>query len=295
MSALINDTPLSESATVDEKAVQPFPRSTKSYIEGSRPDINVPMRRISQHNTTGVSGSSSNPDILVYDTSGPYTDPKSSIDLRKGLAGVRDAWIDERGDTETLSDLSSQYGRARAADGELSRLNKKPSYTGRYYDSIADIILNFCFLLAFWYVTEISIIYMLLAFFGIQLQGTVYNYYYVILRNSVEGDSTSRIFEDAAPKALKGESQRTVNIFYKIYNILYITFDKIMYHLDKNASESPPFPKWFMTLVSMYGLGFQLLFMSLMLTLNLQDYVIPFFIVYSTLIFVFVGIRKKIL
>jgi len=182
-----------------------------------------------------------------------------------------------------------------AADGELSRLNKKPSYTGRYYDSIADIILNFCFLLAFWYVTEISIIYMLLAFFGIQLQGTVYNYYYVILRNSVEGDSTSRIFEDAAPKALKGESQRTVNIFYKIYNILYITFDKIMYHLDKNASESPPFPKWFMTLVSMYGLGFQLLFMSLMLTLNLQDYVIPFFIVYSTLIFVFVGIRKKIL
>ncbi|MBT4205084.1 MAG: phosphomethylpyrimidine synthase ThiC [Proteobacteria bacterium] len=123
MSALINDTPLSESATVDRKAVQPFPRSTKSYIKGSRADINVPMRRISQHNTAGISGSASNPDILVYDTSGPYTDPKSSIDLRKGLAGVRDAWIDERGDTETLSDLSSQYGRARAADGELSHLH----------------------------------------------------------------------------------------------------------------------------------------------------------------------------
>ena len=133
---------------------------------------------------------------------------------------------------------------------------------------------------------------MLIAFFGIQLQGTVYNYYYVILRNAVEGDSTSRIFEDAAPKALKGESQRTVNIFYNIYNILYVIFDKIMYHLDKNASDSPPFPKWFMTLVSMYGLGFQLLLMSLMLTLNLQDYVIPFFIVYSIFILVFVGIRK---
>ena len=66
----------------------------------------------------------------------------------------------------------------------------------------------------------------------------------------------------------------------------------IMYHLDKNASDSPPFPKWFMTLVSLYGLGFQLLLMSLMLTLNLQDYVIPFFIVYSILILVFVGIRK---
>ncbi|MDG2311946.1 MAG: CDP-alcohol phosphatidyltransferase family protein [Flavobacteriales bacterium] len=180
-----------------------------------------------------------------------------------------------------------------AADGELSRLNKKPSYTGRYYDSISDIILNFCFLLAFWYVTEISIIYMFIAFFGIQLQGTVYNYYSVILRNAVQGDSTSRIFEDSVPKALPGESQRTVNIFYKIYKILYVTFDKIMYHLDKNASESPPFPKWFMTLVSLYGLGFQLLLMSLMLILNLQDYVIPFFIIYSILILVFVGIRKR--
>ena len=182
-----------------------------------------------------------------------------------------------------------------AADGELSRLKNTPSYTGRYYDSIADIILNFCFLLAFWRITDISITYMLIAFFGIQLQGTVYNYYYVILRNAVEGDSTSRIFEDAAPKALKGESQTTVNLFYKIYDILYITFDKIMYHMDKNASDSPPFPKWFMTLVSMYGLGFQLLFMALMLALKLQDYVIPFFIVYSALIVVFVGLRKLVL
>ena len=73
-----------------------------------------------------------------------------------------------------------------AADGELSRLKKTPSYIGRYYDSIADIILNFCFLFAFWFITEISIIYMLIAFFGIQLQGTVYNYYYVILRNNVD-------------------------------------------------------------------------------------------------------------
>ena len=182
-----------------------------------------------------------------------------------------------------------------AADGELSRLKKKPSYIGRYYDSIADIILNFCFLFTFWFITEISIIYMLIAFFAIQLQGTVYNYYYVILRNNVKGDSTSRIFEDSPPKALKGESQHIVNIFYKIYNILYIIFDKIMYHLDKKACESPPFPKWFMTLVSMYGLGFQLLFMSFMLILNLQDYVIPFFIIYSILIVVFVGIRRKFL
>ena len=182
-----------------------------------------------------------------------------------------------------------------AADGELSRLKNTPSYTGRYYDSIADFLLNFCFLLAFWYISNASIIYMLIAFFGIQLQGTVYNYYYVILRNSVDGDSTSRIFEDSAPKALKGETQQTVNIFYKIYDILYISFDKIMYYMDKNASDSPPFPKWFMTLVSMYGLGFQLLIMAGMLVFELQEYVIPFFIYYSVFIIVFVVIRKVFL
>lgn len=182
-----------------------------------------------------------------------------------------------------------------AADGELSRLKNTPSYVGRYYDSIADFLLNFSFLLTFWYITDISIVYMFIAFFGIQLQGTVYNYYYVILRNSVQGDSTSRIFEDSAPKALKGESQHMVNVFYKIYDILYISFDKIMYFMDKDAKDSPPFPKWFMTILSLYGLGFQLLIMALMLSFKLETYVIPFFIVYSILLILFVGLRKLVL
>jgi hypothetical protein len=182
-----------------------------------------------------------------------------------------------------------------AADGELSRLKKNPSYVGRYYDSIADLVLNFCFLLSFWYLTDISIIFMLIAFLGIQLQGTLYNFYYVILRNSVEGDTTSRVIENTKPKAFKGESQSRVNLFYKIYNILYICFDKSMYYMDKDARFSKPFPKWFMTLISLYGLGFQLLLMSLMLIFNLQNFVIPFFIGYSVLIIIFICIRKLIL
>ena len=182
-----------------------------------------------------------------------------------------------------------------AADGELSRLKKKPSYVGRYYDSIADLLLNFCFLLTFWYITDISIIYMLIAFVGIQLQGTLYNYYYVILRNSVQGDSTSRIIENTKPKAFKGESQSRVNLFYIIYNILYVCFDKSMYFMDGNARHSQPFPKWFMTLISLYGLGFQLLLMALMLVFKLQSFVIPFFIGYSVLIIVFICVRKLII
>ena len=182
-----------------------------------------------------------------------------------------------------------------AADGELSRLKKTPSYVGRYYDSIADILLNFCFLLSFWYISNNPISHMLISFFRIQLQGTVYNYYYVILRNTVNGDSTSRIFEDCAPKALKGESQKMVNFFYKIYDFLYISFDKVMYYLDRNAIESSPFPNWFMTFISLYGLGFQLLIMSIMLIFGLQNYIISFFIFYSFLILIFVGIRKYVL
>ena len=157
------------------------------------------------------------------------------------------------------------------------------------------LVLNFCFLLSFWYLTDISIIFMLIAFLGIQLQGTLYNFYYVILRNSVEGDTTSRVIENTKPKAFKGESQSRVNLFYKIYNILYICFDKSMYYMDKDARFSKPFPKWFMTLISLYGLGFQLLLMALMLIFNLQNFVIPFFIGYSVLIIIFICIRKLIL
>ena len=129
-----------------------------------------------------------------------------------------------------------------AADGELSRLKNTPSYIGRYYDSIADILLNFLFFLAFWHITDGKIGYMLLAFIGVQLQGTLYNYYYVILRNTVNGDATSRIFEDVAPIAMKGEKQSTVNKFYKVYDLLYISFDKTIYYLDRNAMNSEPFP-----------------------------------------------------
>lgn len=182
-----------------------------------------------------------------------------------------------------------------AADGELSRLKKTPSHTGRYYDSLADLFLNFLFLTAIAYTTDIRFGEMLLAFFGIQLQGTLYNFYYVILRNNVNGDSTSRIFENETPKALPGEKQSTVNKFYAVYSAFYGPFDKIIYALDKKAAESKPFPKWFMTSLSIFGLGFQLLIMAVMMVLNLTEYIIPFFIAFTALILIFVAIRKLFL
>ena len=180
-----------------------------------------------------------------------------------------------------------------AADGELARLKNTPSYTGRYLDSVFDIILNFLFLTAICYVSKMNIWLSILAFIGIQLQGTLYNYYYVILRNkSVGGDTTSKVFENKSPRALPGESQKSVDILFIIYTIVYGAFDKIIHVLDKDAYKVKTFPNWFMTLVSIYGLGFQLLLITVMLSMNLIEYIIPFFIVYTILIFVIIGIRK---
>jgi phosphomethylpyrimidine synthase len=103
----------------------PFPRSQKIYVAGSRPDIRVPMREISQtptrlHGPDG--GEVANPPITVYDTSGPYTDPAVAIDLLKGLAPLRANWIAERGDTEELKGPTSIFGRIRAADEKTAHL-----------------------------------------------------------------------------------------------------------------------------------------------------------------------------
>lgn len=180
-----------------------------------------------------------------------------------------------------------------AADGELARLKKKPSYSGRYLDSIFDIFLNFLFLMVICYVSKTPMWLSLIAFICIQLQGTLYNYYYVILRNkSVGGDSTSKVFEYKSPKALAGETQKSVNILFAIYTIVYGTFDKIIHILDHDAYKVKTFPNWFMTLVSVYGLGFQLLLIAIMLPIGWIDLIVPFFIAFTVLIFVFIGIRK---
>ncbi|TFW10323.1 phosphomethylpyrimidine synthase ThiC [Oxalobacteraceae bacterium OM1] len=113
---------LAATAKVDEAAVQPLPNSRKIYVEGSRPDIRVPMREISQADTPASFGAEKNPPIYVYDTSGLYTDPGAQIDVRSGLPALRAGWIAERGDTEELAGPSSQYGIERLNDPKLAEL-----------------------------------------------------------------------------------------------------------------------------------------------------------------------------
>ncbi|WP_028008184.1 phosphomethylpyrimidine synthase ThiC [Solimonas flava] len=100
---------------------QPFPASRKIYVEGAG-DVRVPMREITLSATRSAGGIEPNPPVTVYDTSGPYSDPDVTIDLRAGLPALREAWIEARGDTERLKGPSSIYGRIRAADDKTAEL-----------------------------------------------------------------------------------------------------------------------------------------------------------------------------
>ena len=103
---------------------QPFPASRKIFVEGRHPAVRVPMREITLTPTKSMNGGAPVPNepIVVYDTSGPYTDPSAKIDLRMGLSALRRDWILSRGDVDQLPDVTSEYGRLRAADPKLSDL-----------------------------------------------------------------------------------------------------------------------------------------------------------------------------
>jgi phosphomethylpyrimidine synthase len=109
---------LAATAHVDDAAIRPLPNSRKVYVGPLR----VPMREVSQADTPTLFGGEPNPPITVYDCSGPYTDPAAKIDIRSGLPALRDPWIFQRGDVETLKGPSSAYGQERLNDPRLAEL-----------------------------------------------------------------------------------------------------------------------------------------------------------------------------
>ncbi|MCG8047024.1 MAG: phosphomethylpyrimidine synthase ThiC [Candidatus Thiodiazotropha endolucinida] len=113
---------IKKTTTLSEAVTGSFYNSRKIHVDGSRPDIRVPMREISQEATAASFGAEENPPIPVYDTSGPFTDPAQKIDLLKGMPDLRSGWIQERGDSEQLDGPSSEYGRVRQNDPALAHL-----------------------------------------------------------------------------------------------------------------------------------------------------------------------------
>ena len=110
---------LQQTGELSGSVTRPIPGSRKIHVQGSRPDLRVPMREIALTPTPTLFGGEDNPPLTVYDTSGPYTDPAATIDLAQGLAPLRARWIEERGDTGVLSGVSSRFGRDRETDARL--------------------------------------------------------------------------------------------------------------------------------------------------------------------------------
>ncbi|MEK9778077.1 MAG: phosphomethylpyrimidine synthase ThiC [Methylophilaceae bacterium] len=113
---------ISKDAKLDPEAHKSFSNSKKVYLEGSSPDIQVPFREISLSDTPSQFGAEKNNPVLVYDTSGPYTDPNYAIDIRDGLPELRKAWIENRNDTELLTGPTSSYGQKRQDDPMLDNM-----------------------------------------------------------------------------------------------------------------------------------------------------------------------------
>ena len=121
MSAVLNDT--AEATTASSVKIDSYPASEKIYVQGRRPDIQVPMRKINLSDTPVHFGAvEKNGPLYVYDTSGVYTDPNVEVDLKKGLSAIRSAWIAERNDTEELMGPSSEFGQQRLEDPATASL-----------------------------------------------------------------------------------------------------------------------------------------------------------------------------
>ena len=115
-------------------STSPIPGSRKVYITGSRPDLRVPMREVALAPSRTVQGETPNDPVLLYDTSGPYTDPKAGIDIRRGLMPLRSAWIAERGDTEAYegrAEKPEDNGWRTPEQAERAGIERFPAPPGR--------------------------------------------------------------------------------------------------------------------------------------------------------------------
>lgn len=122
--------------TIENFDIHSYPGSEKVYLKGELfPDLRVPMRKISLTPTVKIVNGEKlqreNAPVMVYDTSGPYTDPQITVDINEGLPRVRNKWIASRNDLEQLPGITSQYGREREANPELDSIRFKHRHAPR--------------------------------------------------------------------------------------------------------------------------------------------------------------------
>ncbi|MBI9072046.1 MAG: CDP-alcohol phosphatidyltransferase family protein [Melioribacteraceae bacterium] len=181
-----------------------------------------------------------------------------------------------------------------AADGEMARLRKKPSYVGRYLDSVNDFLINAILIFTLMHKCNQSYVLAFAALVLMELQGSVFNYYYLVKRYKCDGDKTSRINESSKPEPFPWDNKNALTTLHFLYKVIYRWQDKIIWFLDKKADQAENLPKWFMSLVSVLGLGFQLLVMALFLIAGYSELIIPVFIFPYTVYGILVIVIRKV-
>ncbi len=180
-----------------------------------------------------------------------------------------------------------------ASDGEIARRRNEPSMVGRYLDSIFDLVVNVALFFSIAFVYSETWLLVIFSLISYQLQGSIFNYYYLIKRYQVNGDKTSRIFEKEEPKPFKRDNVFLLKILHKIYLFSYAWQDYLVHKLDRNAINTKELPNWFLTFVSIFGLGFQLLIIAVFITLNIHQNTFWFFLLpYNILAISVIYVRK---
>ena len=118
-----NSAPAPVDGSVLAACLKPFPASRKVHVAGTLPGVRVPFRQIQLHPTRDFQDRlTENESVVLYDTSGPYTDASVTIDVAKGLQPLRQDWIHARGDVEELPGATSLYRKLRERDKDLDAI-----------------------------------------------------------------------------------------------------------------------------------------------------------------------------
>jgi phosphatidylglycerophosphate synthase len=181
-----------------------------------------------------------------------------------------------------------------AVDGELARARNRPSYVGRFYDSVVDFFVNVIIFLSLTIRFQESFIKFFVVIILFHIQGSVYNYYYVLKRHKAGGDKTSRINERKIDQIYPYDNPFWFKVFHSLYVWIYSWQDWIIYKFDSSAEKLSNIPNSFMTIVSLLGLGTQLLIIAFFVLTGLKRLIIDFFIYFYTLIAIAVILIRKI-
>ncbi len=181
------------------------------------------------------------------------------------LVGLLAVWQILQGNFVASAILIQVKNLLDAVDGTLARLQNRPSKLGRFADSLADIVLNFLFILAIAIHYDCCYILALLSFLSVSIQGSFFNYYYVKYRHKFGGDTTSKLKEDK--QAYPWDDPRMVEILFMLYRVLYGWQDRFVEFVDGLIFGKCKIHRnrLFMTSITLFGLGIHLLLLSLVL------------------------------